>query len=170
MFIGEGPGYHENVQGKPFVGPSGKFLDELLAMANLSRSEVFIGNVVKCRPPENRDPQPDEIETCTSHYLFKQIDLINPAVIVTLGRYSMQLFFPKAKISKIHGQPQVVRGRLVVPMMHPAAALHQPKNRSLIEEDFQRLPSILAEAAATVAAAQSDPADDEPPPEQLSLF
>jgi uracil-DNA glycosylase family 4 len=171
MLIGEGPGYHEDRQGRPFVGPSGQFLDELLAMAGLRRSDVFIGNVVKCRPPQNRDPQPDEVATCTQTYLYRQIDAIAPTVIVTLGRFSMSLFLPGERISRIHGQPRTVKGRLIVPMLHPAAALHQPQNRPLIEADFQHLPSILADAeraAQTVPAAKKQ--DEEPPLEQLSLF
>lgn len=171
MLIGEGPGFHEDRQGRPFVGPSGQFLDELLAMADLKRSDVFIGNVVKCRPPQNRDPQPDEISTCTQAYLFRQIEAINPAVIVTLGRHSMGLFLPGEKISRIHGQPRRVGGRLIVPMLHPAAALHQPQNRPLIEADFRRLPEILAQAEAPNTQEAAPPQqDDEPPLEQLSLF
>ncbi len=174
MFIGEGPGFHEDRQGRPFVGPAGKFLDELLELAGLSRADVFIGNVVKCRPPENRDPQTDEVQTCTSTYLFRQIAAIDPPVIVTLGRFSMTLFMPKEKISKIHGQPRKVDGRLIVPMLHPAAALHQQKNRALIEEDFRRLPEILAEAErehfAASSSSESDDTDDSPPLEQLRMF
>lgn len=168
MLIGEGPGYHEDRQGRPFVGASGQFLDELLIMAGLQRSEVFIANVVKCRPPQNRDPLPDEISTCTQTYLFRQIECINPRVIVTLGRFSMGLYFPKEKISRIHGQPRKVDGRLIVPMLHPAAALHQPQNRTLIEADFRRLPDILAEAEREAMTAPK--ADPPPPPEQLSMF
>jgi uracil-DNA glycosylase len=161
MLIGEGPGYHEDRQGRPFVGASGQFLDELLAIAGLTRAEVFIGNVVKCRPPQNRDPQPDEVATCTATYLDRQIEAISPRVIVTLGRFSMGLFLPGERISRIHGQPRTVGGRLIVPMLHPAAALHQPQNRPLIEADFQRLPAILAEAER----------EAEPPlMQQLSLF
>jgi DNA polymerase len=171
MLIGEGPGYHEDRQGRPFVGPSGQFLDELLAMAGLRRSDVFIGNVVKCRPPQNRDPQPDEVAACTQSYLFRQIDAIAPTVIVTLGRFSMSLFLPGERIMRIHGQPRSVEGRLVVPMLHPAAALHQPQNRPLIEADFQRLPAILADAErAAQAAPAAKQQDEEPPLEQLSLF
>jgi DNA polymerase len=171
MFIGEGPGYHEDRQGRPFVGPAGQFLNELLALAGLERKDVFIGNVVKCRPPQNRDPASDEVETCVTHYLNRQIAAINPEVVVTLGRFSMGLFFPKEKISRIHGQPRKLDGRLFVPMMHPAAALHQPQNRALIEEDFRRLPDILAQAEQETAAAQAAPDDDEPPaPEQLRMF
>lgn len=178
MFIGEGPGYHEDRQGRPFVGPSGQFLDELLAMAGLRRADVFIGNVVKCRPPQNRDPQPDEIATCTESFLFRQIEAIDPKVIVTLGRYSMNLFLPGARIMRDHGQPRKVDGRLIVPMIHPAAALHRPENRPLIEADFQRLPAILAQAeaeaearaAAEARAKAAEPEADEPPLEQLRLF
>mgnify|MGYP005859165315 FL=1 len=176
MFIGEGPGYHENRQGRPFVGPSGQFLDELLALAGLQRREVFIGNVVKCRPPDNRDPLPDEVAMCTSTYLMRQIELINPKVIVTLGRFSMNLFIPGAKITQIHGQPRRINGRLIVPMMHPAAALHQPRNRELIAEDFRRLPDILAGADSLDAAPPASPPTPaaapplEPPPEQMRMF
>lgn len=169
MLIGEGPGYHEDRQGRPFVGPSGQFLDELLAMAGLRRSDVFIGNVVKCRPPQNRDPQADEIATCTSNYLFRQIEAIDPRVIVTLGRHSMNLFVPGAKISRIHGQPRQIDDRLLVPMLHPAAALHQPQNRPLIEADFRRLPEILA-AAEQMAAQSHDDNPPEPPLEQQRMF
>lgn len=169
MFIGEGPGYHEDRQGRPFVGPSGQYLDELLALAGLRRAEVFIANVVKCRPPNNRDPQPDEIKTCTEHYLFRQIEAINPAVIVTLGRFSMNLFLPGARIMRDHGQQRKVNGRLIVPMIHPAAALHQATNKPLIEADFRRLPEILAQAEQEAGAPPSK-SDDEPPIEQLSLF
>lgn len=170
MLIGEGPGYHEDRQGRPFVGASGQFLDELLALAGLRRADVFIGNVVKCRPPQNRDPQPDEVKTCTETYLFHQIAAIDPKVIVTLGRFSMNLFIPGAKISRIHGQPQRVQGRLIVPMLHPAAALHQPQNRPLLEADFRSLPAILAEEEAREAAPASSADDADEPPEQLSLF
>jgi DNA polymerase len=172
MFIGEGPGYHENRQGRPFVGPAGKFLDELLAMAGLQRGDVFIGNVVKCRPPQNRDPQPAEVETCTSTYLFRQIEAIDPRVVVTLGRFSMNLFLPGEKISRIHGQPRRMHNRLLVPMMHPAAGLHQPKNRSLIEDDFRKLPEILEQAEKETGSDTSGADDDDTPPapEQLSMF
>lgn len=124
MFIGEAPGYHEDRQGRPFVGPAGQFLNELLASVGLDRSTVFITNVVKHRPPENRDPLPEEIAAC-SDYLTRQMEAIAPKVIVTLGRYSMARFFPTARISQIHGQAKVIDGRVVVAMYHPAAALHQ---------------------------------------------
>ena len=144
LLIGEAPGWQEDKQGKPFVGNSGKFLTELLEKAGLSREEVFITNVVKHRPPGNRDPLPDEIMAC-SVYLERQIATIDPDVIVTLGRFSMAKYFPGEKISKIHGQAKEVGGRFVVPMYHPAAALHNGALRSTIEEDFQKLPRLLAE-------------------------
>jgi uracil-DNA glycosylase family 4 len=164
MLIGEGPGFHEDKQGRPFVGASGQFLEELLAGIGFKRQDVFIANVVKCRPPGNRDPMPDEIEACR-FYLDRQIELIRPQVIVTLGRYSMARWFPTAKISAIHGQPRKFEGRLVVPMFHPAAALHQPSLRKDVEADFHKLPDILK---------QFDQLDDAEPPapeaEQLALF
>ncbi len=143
MFIGEGPGFYEDQQGRPFVGASGKFLDELLASITLDRRKVFIANVVKCRPPNNRDPQPDEIEAC-GVYLQQQIAVIDPKVIVTLGRYSMQRYFPGEAISRIHGQPRRKDERIIVPMYHPAAALHQGSLRKVIEADFAKLPDFLA--------------------------
>ncbi|MBI4314654.1 MAG: uracil-DNA glycosylase [Chloroflexi bacterium] len=166
MFLGEGPGFHENEQGKPFVGAAGKFLDELLASIGMKRANVFITNVIKCRPPQNRDPELDELKACDG-YLQRQIALINPKVIVTLGRYSMEKFFPGARISSIHGQARTIGGRLVVALFHPAAALHQPQYRALIEQDFKKLPELIAKVEAAQSAA-STPPDDEP--EQLSLF
>lgn len=166
MFIGEGPGFHEDQQGRPFVGAAGNFLEELLDGIGLGRQDVYITNLVKCRPPGNRDPQEDELEACTSTYLERQIDVINPDVIVTLGRFSMARYFPNAKISQIHGKPKVVGGRLVVPMYHPAAALHQPSLRSVVEQDFSHLPEWI-EGADHLEAADA-PADDDP--QQLSLF
>jgi uracil-DNA glycosylase len=145
-------------------------LDELLMIAGLKREEVFIGNVIKCRPPQNRDPEPAEIETCTKTYLFRQIESINPHVIVTLGRFSMALYIPKSKISQIHGQPRKIDGRLIVPMMHPAAALHQPKNRQLIEDDFRTLPEIVEQARQHANATVLQQSDEPPSGEQLSMF
>jgi uracil-DNA glycosylase len=164
MFIGEGPGFHEDKQGRPFVGAAGQFLEELLAGIGMKREDVFIGNVVKCRPPGNRDPMPDEIEACR-FYLDRQIELLNPKVVVTLGRYSMARWFPNAKISAIHGQPRKIEGRLIVPMFHPAAALHQPSLRKDVEADFQKLPEILTQFE------QLDDSESPPPQaQQLSLF
>jgi len=164
MFIGEGPGFHENEQGRPFVGAAGKFLEELLGYIGMKREQVFIGNVVKCRPPGNRDPEPDELQAC-SDYLDRQIKAINPKVIVTLGRYSMDRFFPGAKISSIHGQARKVEGRLVVAMFHPAAALHQPSLKQSVTDDFKKLPEIIAAAEKAPA-----PAPEAPESKQLSLF
>ncbi len=148
MFIGEGPGASEDKQGRPFVGASGKFLDQLLEQAGVTRTDVFITNVVKCRPPGNRDPLPDEVETCTSNYLQNQIKMINPSIIVTLGRHSMGLFFKGAKITQIHGQMRKVDNRFVIAMFHPAAALHQLSLKSTIMADFAKLPELLKEARA----------------------
>ena len=164
MFIGEGPGFHEDQQGRPFVGAAGKFLEELLSEIGMKREDVFIANVVKHRPPGNRDPEPDELLAC-SDYLERQIKAINPKVIVTLGRYSMARFFPNAKISAIHGQARKVDGRLVVAMFHPAAALHQQSLRQTVVEDFKKLPALIAQASK---APTSEP--QEPDSKQLSLF
>jgi len=163
MFIGEAPGWHENQQGRPFVGPAGQFLEELLASIGMKREQVFIANVVKCRPPENRDPLPDEIKACEP-YLDQQIALIRPKLIVTLGRYSMAKFFPKESISKIHGLARRQGDFVVLALYHPAAALHQPRYKADIEADFQKIPQLLAEAAKV------EEASVEETPEQLSLF
>lgn len=159
FFIGEGPGFYENESGRPFVGAAGKFLDELLQNIGMKREQVFIGNVVKCRPPGNRDPQPEEIVACGA-YLERQLAVINPKVVVTLGRYSMAKFMPNAKISSVHGQAFQVNGRLIVPMFHPAAALHQPSLRPQVEQDFSRLPDLISRvaSAAPLAASQNSPA------------
>lgn len=180
MFIGEGPGFYEDRQGLPFVGQSGKLLEELLALIGLNRQQVFITNVVKCRPPENRDPLPIEIDTCTKNYLYRQIDLINPKVIVTLGRYSMGLFFPNGKITAIHGKPKWENGRAYLPMFHPAAVLRNMVGlKPQAEADMRKLPDLLIEAkkrAATPPGSQSangkptDPKSGNTPPSQLSLF
>jgi uracil-DNA glycosylase family 4 len=182
MLIGEGPGFYENEQGRPFVGAAGKFLDELLLKGGVKREEVFITNVVKCRPPSNRDPLPEELAAC-SEYLDRQIETINPRVIVTLGRFSMSKFLPNVRISDVHGQPFWNHGRLVVPMFHPAAALHQPSLKTSVERDFTRLTEFIAQARASAAkaaaaaaplAAAEEKKPAEPPksdaPTQLSLF
>lgn len=165
MLIGEGPGYHEDEQGLPFVGAAGKLLDELLAGIGLNREDVYITNVVKCRPPGNRDPQPGEIDACQP-YLDDQIALIDPRVIVTLGRFSMARWFPDVRISAIHGQPKRIGARMVVPMFHPAAALHQPKYRPMLHQDFNQLPGFIAQLQAEDASE----AAAEQPPEQLNLL
>jgi uracil-DNA glycosylase len=177
MFIGEGPGFYENEQGRPFVGQAGKFLDELLETAGLIRENVFICNVVKCRPPGNRDPLPEELSACAS-YLDRQIEAIDPCVIVTLGRFSMAKFLPNSRISEIHGQASMVNGRLIVPMYHPAAALHQPSLKPQIIEDFRQLPKALEQRKKVTKKVEIEhtpveetPArPDEGPAEQLSLF
>ena len=172
MFIGEGPGYHEDKQGRPFVGPAGQFLDELLASINLKRSDVFITNVVKCRPPENRDPLPAEIEACHD-YLMRQIAAIKPKVIVTLGRHSMAQFFGSEKISAIHGRARKVDGFLCIAMYHPAAGLHQVSLKDTIRADFKKIPTIIAEAERLEEEGKlkaEPPKPKEEPPQQLSLF
>ena len=165
MLIGEGPGFHEDKQARPFVGASGKFLEQLLNDIGYEREAVFIANVVKCRPPGNRDPKPEELSACAD-YLERQIELIDPKVIVTLGRYSMYRYFPGASITKIHGQAKREGNRLIVPMFHPAAALHQPRWRPLIIEDFAKLPQYIEEAAAF----RRDEAVDTDAAQQLSMF
>jgi len=165
MFIGEAPGFHEDRQGRPFIGPAGKVLDDLLASIDLTRDQVFVSNVVKCRPPGNRDPLPDEVHTCTTNYLNRQIALLNPRMIVLLGRFSMGMFFPGEKISKIHGQPKQADGRIYFPMYHPAAALHNPLLMADVKADMLKIPALLEEAKA-----MTTPEPDEPEPEQLSLF
>jgi uracil-DNA glycosylase len=169
MFIGEGPGFHENQKGRPFVGAAGKYLDELLGKIDMKREDVFITNVVKCRPPNNRDPQPDELSAC-SDYLERQIQVINPKAIVTLGRYSMARFLPNAKISDVHGQAFKIKGRLVVPMFHPAAALHQPSLKLSIERDFARLPELISKSSKAPVMDDETPPDSKSDPTQLSLF
>jgi uracil-DNA glycosylase family 4 len=151
MFIGEAPGAREDEQGLPFVGPSGRFLDDLLAGIGLSRDSVYIANVVKCRPPGNRDPEPSEIEACAP-FLDRQIATVDPRVIVTLGRFSMARWFPGAAISRVHGKPKREGHRIIVPMYHPAAALHQGSLRAVIEADFATLPALIAEARGTEPA------------------
>ncbi len=172
MLIGEGPGFHENEQGRPFVGAAGKFLEQLLEQANLARADVFIANVVKCRPPGNRDPQPEELAACAA-YLDAQIEIVNPSVVVTLGRFSMAKFIPDAKISAVHGQMRKAGERFVVPMFHPAAALHQPQLRPAILGDFAKLPQQLAEARRALGKPPlhfKGEAKGEDKPRQLSLF
>jgi uracil-DNA glycosylase len=155
VFIGEGPGFYEDRQGRPFVGASGKFLDELLASIGLDRTKVYITNVVKCRPPNNRDPQADEIATCRRH-LDAQLEAIDPKVVVTLGRHSMQRYFPGESIGRVHGQPRRKGEVIVVPMYHPAAALHQQSLRNVIQADFAKLPEFLAKTLGEPSAAAPD--------------
>lgn len=142
MFIGEGPGQNEDQQGRPFVGAAGQFLNELLATISLKRTDVYIANVVKCRPPGNRDPLPEEIEACHP-WLDGQIAFINPRVIVTLGRHSMAVFFPGESITRIHGSVRVVGNRTILPMFHPAAALYRQELRGVLAEDFKKIPTAI---------------------------
>ncbi len=165
MFVGEGPGFHEDQQARPFVGPAGKLLEELLASAGLRRSDVYITNVVKCRPPNNRDPLPSEIEACRK-YLSLQIQTIDPKLIVTLGRYSLAWFFPRDSISKVHGHLRRQNGMHYLHMYHPAAALHAGNLRKTIEDDFRRIPQALEK----IRRAEQPVAVPEPAPDQMRLF
>jgi DNA polymerase len=165
MFIGEAPGFHEDQQGRPFVGPAGQFLEELLASINLTRQKVYIANVIKCRPPNNRDPLPIEISNCQT-WLERQVQLISPRIIVTLGRYSMAKYFPGKSISKIHGTSQSRDGITYFAMYHPAAALHQGNLRSDIIKDMQKLPGLLAQVKQ-IAIKETV---SQPEPQQLSMF
>jgi len=167
MFIGEAPGFHEDEQGLPFVGRSGQLLNQLLNMIGMERAEVFIANVVKCRPPENRDPLPAELDACKS-YLDRQIELINPLMIATLGRFSMARYFPNGKITQIHGQPAFRDGRIYYPLFHPAAVLRNENLRPIMEQDFKRIPELLAQAREGRLSAEAKPPTL--PPNQLSLF
>jgi DNA polymerase len=165
MFVGEGPGFHEDQQARPFVGPAGKLLDELLGLGGLTRGEVYITNVVKCRPPNNRDPLPAEVEACKK-YLEEQMSLIKPKLVVTLGRYSLSWFFPRDSISKVHGHLRRQNGTYYLHMYHPAAALHAGNLRKTIEDDFRKIPLALdkiraAEQPVPVAQAAT---------EQMRLF
>lgn len=163
VFIGEAPGFHEDQQGRPFVGAAGQFLEELLESIDLTREDVFITNVIKCRPPSNRDPSSEEIKSC-KQYLDRQIELIQPTLVVTLGRFSMARAFPKARISRIHGQPRKISGVTYYPMYHPAAALHRPSLRDTVEGDMRRIPDLLQRTDQII--------ESTPPPraEQLELL
>ncbi len=177
MFVGEAPGFHEDQQGVPFVGQAGKLLDKLLGGIGLTRADVFVANVLKCRPPGNRDPLPEEIASCEPH-LFRQIELIQPTLVATLGNFATKLLSGKpAGITKVHGYEQEVtlgsRTVLLYPLFHPAAALYTPSMLKVLEEDFARIPAILENAAETEPA-PNEPAAHvaEPDPEsvQLGLF
>jgi len=175
MFIGEAPGYHEDKQGLPFVGRSGKYLEYLLELIDLSRDQVFIANMVKHRPPENRDPLADELAAC-HHYLDEQFAVIDPLVIATLGRFSMEYYLgSEYKITRVHGQPVYRDGRAYYPLFHPAAALRNTSLRSDMETDIKRLPEVIAEvkrrrAAGEISGTAADEPEDDTPPEQLTLF
>jgi len=161
MFIGEAPGWHEDQQGRPFVGAAGQFLEDLLASINMKRTQVYITNVVKHRPPNNREPLPGEIVACRP-WLDRQIETIKPKVVVTLGRYSMAMFFPGKSISKIHGTAQKRDSVIYFAMYHPAAALHQQSLRREIEADMLKIPPLLTEAQSV--------SESKPQSEQLKMF
>jgi DNA polymerase len=161
LFIGEAPGWYEDQQGRPFVGSAGAFLDELLTSIGLSRRQVYIANVIKCRPQGNRDPLPSEIQACRK-WLDRQIEIIQPKMVVTLGRYSLARYFPNESIGKIHGKARKIGDVIYYPMYHPAAALHQGSLRKTIEADMLRIPEILTQAEE-VAEADTEA-------QQLSLF
>lgn len=168
MFIGEAPGFHEDQQGLPFVGASGKYLSKLLEDVGISRKAVFITNVVKCRPPDNRDPKKEELAAC-EHFLNRQIAVINPRIIVTLGRYSMARYFPGGRITRIHGLPRRADGRIYLPMFHPAAVLRDPRRRPEMEADMRRVLELVNEAEQD--APPDDSASDGPDDVvQLNLF
>jgi len=174
MFVGEAPGFHEDQQGVPFVGQAGKLLERLLAGIGLERRGVYIANVIKCRPPGNRDPQPEEIEACES-YLFRQVELIQPRVVATLGNFATKLLSGKPTgITRVHGQEQetTVGGRrvLLYPLYHPAAALYTPAMLKVLESDFARLPELLGREPAPVAAPEPLLRVVTEAPVQLGLF
>jgi uracil-DNA glycosylase family 4 len=172
MLIGEGPGATEDEQGRPFIGSAGKFLVELLGQAGLKRTDVWICNVVKCRPPANRDPLPEELTACNL-YLERQIAAISPKIIITLGRFSMAKFMPGVKITQVHGQMRRIGERFVIAMFHPAAALHQAALKPAILADFARLPQLLEVArAAQAGSVQSQPVGLEKmeEPKQMKLL
>ena len=161
VFIGEAPGWHEDQQGRPFVGPAGMFLNQLINSIGLRREQVYITNVIKCRPPQNRDPLPTEIQN-SRPWLDRQVELISPKMVVTLGRYSMAMFFPGKSISKIHGTAHKQDNIIYYAMYHPAAALHQQSLRRVVEADMLKIPQILS-GAETASEAK-------PEPKQLNMF
>lgn len=143
LFIGEAPGKTEDLNGLPFCGASGKLLDKLLLSINLSRDEVFITNIVKCRPPENRNPSPDECATCTNAYLNKQIETIKPTIIITLGRFALNHFLPNAKISECHGQIIKLPNLTLIPLFHPAVAFHSKSKKEILTNDFKQIKNFI---------------------------
>ena len=166
MFVGEGPGFQEDRFGRPFVGPAGMFLNELLESAGLRRQDVFITNLVKCRPPNNRDPLPNEIEACNNH-LKNQIQIINPRVIIPLGRHAMAHWFPSGRIGELHGRPHRVGDLIVLPLYHPAAALHNGSLRETIMRDFQILSGLLGDPDIPI---RKETAQNSPDGKQLNMW
>jgi uracil-DNA glycosylase len=175
MFVGEAPGFHEDQQGVPFVGQAGKLLDKLLDGIGLTRADVFVANVLKCRPPGNRDPLPEEIAACEPH-LFRQIELIDPKLVATLGNFATKLLSGKpAGITRVHGHEQEVtlgsRTVALYPLYHPAAALYTPSMLKVLEEDFARIPALLERASVEAPPEEAPPVlEPEPEPVQLGLF
>jgi uracil-DNA glycosylase len=175
MFVGEAPGFHEDQQGFPFVGAAGKLLDRLLEGIGLTRADVFVANVLKCRPPGNRDPMPEEIAACEPH-LFRQIELIQPTLVATLGNFATKLLSGRpAGITRVHGHPQEVtlgaRRVQLYPIYHPAAALYTPSMLKVLEEDFARIPALLERASVEAPPEEAPPVlEPEPEPVQLGLF
>jgi len=174
MFVGEAPGFHEDKQGEPFVGPAGKLLDQLLNSIGLDRKQVYIANTLKCRPPENRDPTPEELKTCTP-FLYKQIELINPRIICTLGNHATKILLKTSTgITQLHGK-LVRKGTLTfVPLFHPAAALHKPPLKSVLIDDFQKLKELLKEEKSRweeeKQASEEPLGEEDAQPEQMGLF
>ena len=174
MFVGEAPGFHEDKQGLPFVGQAGKLLEKLLGGIGMSRGDVYIANVLKCRPPGNRDPQPDEIEACESH-LFRQIELIEPTLVATLGNFATKLLSGRPLgITRVHGQEQTTtlgsREVVLYPLYHPAAALYTPAMLKVLESDFARIPELLGRVLAPPEPELALVPAPPPPVEQLGLF
>ena len=161
MFIGEAPGFYEDQSGRPFVGQAGQYLEQLIGLVGLKRNQVYIANVIKCRPPDNRDPLPGELQSCR-RWLDQQIEIIKPRVIVTLGRFSMANYFPGESISKVHGRAKRIGDIVYFAMYHPAAALHQGSLRKVIEADILKLPGILADV--------DNISNEAGKPAQLNLF
>jgi DNA polymerase len=174
MFVGEAPGFHEDQQGVPFVGQAGKLLDRLLEGIGLTRADVFVANVLKCRPPGNRDPLPDEIAACEPH-LFRQIELIQPTLVATLGNFATKLLSGRpAGITRVHGHEQEVtlgaRTVLLYPIYHPAAALYTPSMLKVLEDDFARIPHLLEHSIATPEPDPEPEVVEDAPAVQLGLF
>lgn len=170
MFVGEGPGFYEDRQGEPFVGAAGKLLTELVNSVGLSRADVYIANVIKCRPPNNRDPEPDEVETCKP-FLLQQIQVIKPKLVCTLGNWATQtLLEKKVGITKVRGQAIPLKDFVVFPMLHPAAALHQGGLQTPLREDFQKLKQYLDQASTVSSSDAAVATPAEPQQRQMDLF